>query len=80
MGDRTTLNELFELLRRNLAPICPQLRIAEPLYGEFRAGDVQHSQADIGKAIERLGYQPSQRVAEGLAQAMRWYTEHSAPR
>ena len=79
VGDRTSLNELFDLLRQNLAPIHPQLRNAKPLYGEFRPGDVMHSQADIGKAIERLGYRPSHRVAEGLAQAMRWYTEHLAP-
>ena len=78
VGDRTSLNELFELLRQNLAPIYPQLRDARPAYGEFRQGDVQHSQADIAKAAERLGYRPSHRVAEGLAQAMRWYTMHAA--
>ena len=79
VGDRTSLNELFELLRQNLAPICPQLRNAKPSYGDFRPGDVLHSQADIGKAIERLGYRPSDRVAEGLAQAMRWYVAQLAP-
>ena len=40
----------------------------------IRPGDVQHSQADIAKATALLGYRPSHRVAEGLAQAMRWYT------
>jgi UDP-N-acetylglucosamine/UDP-N-acetylgalactosamine 4-epimerase len=77
VGDRTSLNELFELLRQNLVPIYPRLRDATPVYGEFRQGDVQHSQADIAKATERLGYRPSHRVAEGLAQAMRWYTTHA---
>ncbi len=80
VGDRTSLSELFELLRQNLEPICPQLHNAKPAYGDFRAGDVLHSQADIGKAIERLGYRPSHRVAEGLAQAMRWYSVHLEPR
>jgi UDP-N-acetylglucosamine/UDP-N-acetylgalactosamine 4-epimerase len=79
VGDRTSLNELFELLRQNLAPSYPQLRDMQPIYGDFRPGDVQHSQADISKAAERLGYQPSHRVSEGLAQAMRWYTMHAAP-
>lgn len=78
VGDRTSLNELFELLRQNLVPSFPQLRDARPIYGDFRQGDVQHSQADITKAAERLGYRPSHRVAEGLAQAMRWYTMHAA--
>jgi len=74
VGDRTSLNELYELLRQNLLPNIPQLRVARPIYGDFRAGDVLHSQADITKAAQRLGYRPSHRVAEGLAQAMHWYT------
>lgn len=80
VGDRTSLNELFELLRQNLAPGFPQLRDAKPLYSEFRQGDVQHSQADIAKAARLLSYQPSHRVAEGLAHAMRWYTAHALRR
>ncbi|MDL2336214.1 MAG: NAD-dependent epimerase/dehydratase family protein [Pseudomonadota bacterium] len=78
VGDRTSLSELFDLLRQNLAAIYPQLRDAQPLYADFRAGDVQHSQADISKAAERLGYRPSHRVAAGLAQAMQWYTKQAA--
>jgi UDP-N-acetylglucosamine 4-epimerase len=78
VGGRTSLNELYELLRQNLLPSFPHLRDARPIYGDFRAGDVLHSQADITKAAQRLGYQPSHRVAEGLAQAMRWYTTRPA--
>ncbi len=77
VGDRTSLNELFGLLRQQLAAIQPQLQDAQPLYADFRPGDVLHSQADISKAAERLGYRPSHRVAEGLAQAMPWYTTHT---
>ena len=53
-------------------PICWP-RNVQPHYADFRAGDVQHSQADITKAVERLGYRPTHRVGEGLAQAMEWY-------
>jgi UDP-N-acetylglucosamine/UDP-N-acetylgalactosamine 4-epimerase len=74
VGDRTTLTELFELLRQNLAPSFPHVQDLRPIYGDFRPGDVMHSQADISKAALRLGYQPSRRVAEGLVQGMRWYT------
>ena len=77
VGDRTSLNELFDLLRQNLMAVDPQLRDARPLYAGFRAGDVLHSQADISKASQRLGYRPSHRVAEGLAQAMQWYTRQA---
>ena len=45
----------------------------QPLYRDFRAGDVRHSQADIGKAQRLLGYAPTHRLAEGIAQAKPWY-------
>lgn len=78
VGDRTSLNELFEVLRQTLARCFPQLQDVKPIYDDFRRGDVQHSQADIAKAARLLGYRPSHTVAEGLAQAMRWYTAQEA--
>ena len=73
VGDRTTLNELYAQLQRNLLPHYPQLQDAKPVYRDFRAGDVRHSLADISKAATRLGYEPTQRISEGLALAMPWY-------
>lgn len=72
VGDRTTLNTLFGLLRDNLAThgVSPAV---QPVYRDFRAGDVRHSQADIGKAQGLLGYAPSHRLADGVAEAMPWY-------
>ena len=78
VGDRTTLNELFALLRENLARLVPKFSVAEPVYGAFRAGDVKHSQANIGKAVRLLGYGPSHRVGDGLAEAMPWYFRSAA--
>ena len=72
VGDRTTLNDLFGLLRSNLAPHGVGAGV-QPAYRDFRAGDVRHSQADIGKASRLLGYAPTHRLAEGIAQAMAWY-------
>ncbi len=74
VGDRTNLNELFALLRQHLTPTFPQLGDVQPVHANFRPGDVLHSQADIGKAADRLGYRPSHRIGEGLAEAMRWYS------
>jgi UDP-N-acetylglucosamine 4-epimerase len=80
VGDRTTLNELFHLLRDNLSNpvIASEARpsIPEPIYRDFRAGDVRHSLADISKAKNQLGYAPTQRIAQGLALAMPWYVSH----
>ena len=73
VGDRTTLNELFVQLHRNLLPLYPNLQGIEPLHRDFRSGDVRHSLANIGKAQRLLGYVPKQRIGEGLALAMPWY-------
>jgi UDP-N-acetylglucosamine/UDP-N-acetylgalactosamine 4-epimerase len=73
VGDRTTLNELYTQLQRNLLPRYPQLQDAKPVYRDFRAGDVRHSLADTSKAAMRLGYVPTQRIGQGLELAMPWY-------
>ena len=73
VGDRTSLNDLFEAIRLLLAPRFPHLADFKPIYRDFRAGDVRHSLADIAKARERLGYAPTHRISEGLAEAMDWY-------
>jgi UDP-N-acetylglucosamine/UDP-N-acetylgalactosamine 4-epimerase len=73
VGDRTTLNDLFEGIRMALGPRFPHLKGFEPNYRDFRAGDVRHSLADITKASSLLGYQPSHRIWEGLSEVMDWY-------
>ena len=77
VGDRTSLNELYAALKRNLAPRFPHLVDAKPEHRDFRAGDVRHSLADIGKATSLLGYVPSHRVDDGLGVAMEWYVKNS---
>ena len=73
VGDRTTLNDLYFQLRRLLAPKFPHVRNASPHHRDFRAGDVRHSQADVGKAARLLGYAPTHRFEEGLREAVIWY-------
>lgn len=73
VGDRTTLNELYWQLQLNLLPRYPHLKGAQPMYRDFRAGDVRHSLADISKASSLLGYQPTHHIGEGLKVAMDWY-------
>lgn len=72
VGDRTSLNELFAGIRQQLHANGIDYRGA-PTYREFREGDVRHSQADISRARELLGYAPSHAIDEGLAVAMPWY-------
>jgi UDP-N-acetylglucosamine 4-epimerase len=73
VGDRTTLNQLYEQLHLNLLPIYQHLKGVQPVYRDFRAGDVRHSLADISKAATLLGYQPTHRIGDGLKVAMDWY-------
>ncbi|TMW71323.1 Vi polysaccharide biosynthesis UDP-N-acetylglucosaminuronic acid C-4 epimerase TviC [Thauera sp. UPWRP] len=72
VGGRTTLNHLFDALRRALAENGVRYD-NEPVYRDFRAGDVRHSQADIGKAQRLLGYAPSHDILAGIRAAMPWY-------
>ena len=73
IGDRTSLNQLYFYLRDNLATWFSHLRDVQPVYRDFRKGDVQHSQADISKAKDLLNFQPTHRINEGLKEAMDWY-------
>ena len=72
VGDRTTLNHLFDALRDALAANGISYEKG-PAYRDFRPGDVRHSQADVGKARQRLGYQPSHAIRNGIASAVPWY-------
>ena len=76
VGQRTSLNELFEHLRAMLAPRFAHLAGYSPIYRDFRAGDVRHSLADISKAHRLLGYEPLHTVGDGLSEAMEWYLRH----
>jgi UDP-N-acetylglucosamine 4-epimerase len=71
-GDSTTLNELHRMIRLGLAGFTRAIA-ADPLYEEFRAGDIRHSRASVEKSRTRLGYEPSHRVSQGLGEALAWY-------
>ena len=75
VGDRTTLNELFEMIRQAL--LENEINsINTPIYRDFRAGDVQHSQADINKAKNLLGYRPMWKINAGIVDTMPWYIKN----
>src|ERR1700682_1712792 len=73
VGGRISLNHLFATIKELLIERHPTLRIAEPIHGEFRPGDVRHSQADISKARRLLGYHPTRDTRAGLREALPWY-------
>ncbi len=75
---RTTLNQLFEVIRTRLKPHYPHLNEFKPTYGDFRQGDIMHSHADIAKAGIILGYQPTHKIEDGLDVAIEWYKNNMA--
>lgn len=76
VGDRTTLNNLFEAIQ-NALQTCGVNYRAKPTCREFRTGDVRHSQANVNKARALLGYAPAFIMKEGIVEAMPWYIRFS---
>ena len=72
VGGRTTLNQLFSYIRESLGENGIQHK-KDAIYRDFRAGDVRHSQADVSKANNLLGYDPQYTIEQGIKKAMPWY-------
>ena len=72
VGDRTTLNQLYNTLQDALKT-NGLIYSRRPVYCDFRAGDVRHSQADVSKSIKMLGYDPRFAIRQGVFEAMPWY-------
>ena len=72
-GERTTLNDLYKLIKERVSLVYPPAKKAKPEYRDFRAGDVRHSLADISKANQNIGYGPQFSVIKGLDKAAEWY-------
>lgn len=69
-GGREYLIDIYHSLTRALG------KDIEPNFGPDRAGDIKHSNADISKAREILGYDPDYDFDSGLKLAIDWYVEN----
>ena len=65
-GDRTTNNEILEYFKNRFSYTVVQSV-------DWRAGDVMHTQADISRAREELGYEPLVRFWDGLEKTIEWW-------
>jgi UDP-N-acetylglucosamine 4-epimerase len=79
IGETTTLNELFQLIQKALRQMDHSIPEQQPIYNDFRPGDVRHSHASIEKAQRLFGYSPTHRIQEGLELAMGWYRRKLLP-
>lgn len=73
--ERTTLNELFTIIRDLVAQRYPHAKDIEPTYRDFRPGDVRHSLANIDRAKSLLDYDVLAKVRDGLVKTADWYME-----
>jgi UDP-N-acetylglucosamine 4-epimerase len=76
LGDITTLGELCLMLGQALSE--EGIATPAPLHAPPRAGDVAHSQADIGRAVAELGYAPRCRIRQGIKRTVPWYIRQHA--
>jgi UDP-N-acetylglucosamine 4-epimerase len=72
-GERTNLNELFEMVKQLIGRFDKDVLNLTPSYGPVRAGDIPHSLASVEKAGRLLGYKPTHTVREGMEVAIDWY-------
>jgi UDP-N-acetylglucosamine 4-epimerase len=75
-GGRTSLLEMYQILRHYLAQYDPQIATLEPIFAPYRKGDIPHSQASIEKATQLLGYRPTHDFEAGVRAAIDWYWHH----
>ena len=69
-GDRITVNSMLQQINKITG------KDILPVYANPRAGDIKHSQADITRAKEHLGYQPKVSFEEGLGHTIEWYRDN----
>ncbi len=79
VGERTTLNHLYLQLKSGLKDYSVNSQSMQPIYRDFRSGDVRHSLANIEKARNYLGYEPTHLIKEGITEAIEWYVRLLCP-
>jgi UDP-N-acetylglucosamine 4-epimerase len=76
VGQRTTLNQLFAIIKEKLEKSDPNIKVKDPIYADFRPGDIRHSLADISLARNYLQYEPTHSLSDGLEEALEWYKKN----
>jgi UDP-N-acetylglucosamine 4-epimerase len=72
-GERTTLKQLFYLIKESAGRFDKGILMVEPVYGPEREGDIPHSHASVEKAKRLLGYSPTHNVKGGIVEAVEWF-------
>jgi len=75
-GEKTTLNELYRLIKERVVETNPGIKEMKPTHRGFRPGDVRHILADISRAESSLDYRPEFSMSAGLDKTYKWYVKH----
>ncbi len=75
IGGKETLNNLYSAIANGIKENLPNITIKKPIYRDFRAGDIRHSNANIDKMKELLGYEPTHTLESGLKESIAWYIQ-----
>ena len=73
VGDRTTLVQLTDLLKKHLSKYDSKIAEVEVVHGPNRKGDIPHSLASVEKAKRLLNYHPTHTIDNGIEEAVKWY-------
>lgn len=73
VGGRETLNNLYNAIITGLKTHLSDFKMRAPVYRDFRAGDIRHSNANIDKLKELLRYEPTHTLEDGLKESIVWY-------
>lgn len=76
VGDRTTLLQLIELLKKHLSAFNPEIANVTVIHGPNRKGDIPHSLASVDKAKNLLSYEPTHTIDAGIKEAVAWYVDN----
>ena len=76
VGDRTTLIQLTNILKKYLCEFDERIEAVDIIYGPNREGDIPHSLASIEKAKKLLGYKPTHTIESGMKEAISWYWQN----
>ena len=73
LNDRTSLNKLYKMIEDRIIERTKGLKKKEPIYIDYREGDIRHSQANIDKAKKLLKYDPKHMISDGMDEVIDWY-------
>ncbi len=76
LNEQTSLNELYGMIQEKIFERIDGLSRQNPIYRDFRQGDVLHSLADINKARNLLGYDPKFKISKGMDETVNWYVKN----